>query len=65
MLPVVMVVSAGVSSIDATGTRATVTCVVAVTPSLTAAIETCPPTSTPVTRPVDETVAVAGADDVH
>ena len=65
VLPVVIAVSDGVNSIDATGMRVTVTCAVVVMPSLTTEIDTGPPTATPVTSPVVDTVAVVGADDAH
>src|SRR2546425_8189742 len=55
---------AGLTLTDATGTGFTVTAALPVVPSLVAVIVTAP-AATPVTTPVEETVAVAGALDAH
>src|SRR5712691_2766440 len=55
---------AGLMLTDATGTRFTVTAALPALPSLVAIIVTAP-AATPVTRPVEDTVAVAGALDAH
>src|SRR5947199_83486 len=64
MPPAVMVAAAGVTATDATGTSVTVAVAVALFPSLMA-VMVAEPAATPVTRPVEETVAVAGALDVQ
>ena len=62
--PTAALTVAGLRLTDATGTTLTVTAALPVTPSLVAVIVTAP-AATPVTSPVDETVAVAGALDTQ
>src|SRR5439155_564035 len=62
--PTAALTAAGLRLTDATGTGFTVTAALPVLPSLVAVIVTAP-AATPVTSPVEETVAVAGALDVQ
>src|SRR5712691_8787020 len=62
--PTAALTVAGLTLTDATGTGFTVTAALPVVPSLVAVIVTAP-AATPVTTPVEETVAVAGALDAH
>src|SRR5207253_4928086 len=62
--PTAALTVAGLRLTDATGTTLTVTAALPVAPSLVAVIVTAP-AATPVTSPVDETVAVAGALDTQ
>src|SRR5438132_1327648 len=59
-----MLAEAGLTLTDATGTRFTVIAAVLLCPSLVAVIVTAP-AATPVTRPVEDTVATAGALDAQ
>src|SRR2546427_517574 len=64
VLPTAMIADVGVTATEATGTSVTVTAEVALFPSLVA-VMVAEPAATPVTSPLEETVAVAGALDAH
>jgi hypothetical protein len=65
VLPTLIVCVDGLTVTDATGTRVTLIDALAVLPSHVAVITTGPPAATPVTNPVDDTLAIPLSLDVQ